>query len=257
MKFIEFIEFIAQLESVFDPIHPSAYEGEFGYVANSEGEVARIGFATNLSPITAARAIETNVDGLLTHHDAWDFLYGLRIETLKTLERASISHGYVHLPLDAAPFGTAAALTEGLGLQIVDSFAPVEGLPCGRIGEPSSPLPLQTVARKLRAVTGAGVRFWECNDSEVRRIAVAPGGGNLTDVLHEAADLGCDTFVTGESALYSVEYARYRRMNLIVGTHTQTEFPGMEHLSECLAARTGLEFIPIREDGFEIGEVLI
>ncbi len=253
---MRFIEFIAQLEVAFDPIRPAAYEGEFGYVVNSEEDVARIGFATNLNPTTAARAIEARVDGLLTHHDAWDFLYGLRTETLEILKRAAISHAYVHLPLDAAPFGTAADLTEGLGLRIVDSFALVEGLPCGRIGEAPSPMPLQTIAANLRTVTGAGVRVWACNDSEVRRVAVAPGGGNMTDVLREAADLGCDTFVTGESALYSVEYAQYRRMNLIVGTHTQTEFPGMERLCERLAAQTGLELIPIREEGFEIGELL-
>ena len=65
--------------------------------------------------------------------------------------------------------------------------------------------------------------------------------------------MGCDTYITGEANLYSVQYARHLNMNLIVGTHTHTEFPGVESLANKLRSSTGLEFVPIHEEDCESG----
>ena len=250
---MRFFDLIEQLKSCFEPISVEGYKGEFGYVVNCEDEVRRVGFATNLDQITAARAIEEEVDALITHHDAWDFLYELRERAHSMLKSASISHCFVHLPLDAASFGTAVSLADGLGLKIVDSFALLEGLPCGRIGEYPSPESLQTVASRLRRVTGDSARVWAHTPAKAKRVAVVPGAGNLNEVIKEAADMKCDTYITGETSLYSVQYARYRGINQIVGTHTHTEFPGVERLCHRLQGSTGVEFVPIREEEFEIG----
>ena len=249
-----FLDLIEQLKACFEPVSVESCEDEFGYVVNCEDELSRVGFAINLDQITAARAIEAGVDALITHHDAWDFLYELRAQAYSMLKSASISHCFVHLPLDAVSFGTAVSLAEGLGLKIVDSFASMEGLACGRIGEYPSAKGLQTVASRLRKVTGGDARIWTHAPEKARRVAVAPGAGNLNEVIKEAADMKCDTYVTGETSLYSVQYARYRGTNLIVGTHTHTEFPGLEKLCRRLRDSTGLEFVPIREEGFEIGK---
>ena len=65
--------------------------------------------------------------------------------------------------------------------------------------------------------------------------------------------MGCDAYIARETNLYSQQYARYRSLSLIVGTHTHTEFPGVESLCSKLRIATNLEFVPIREEGFEIG----
>lgn len=114
-------------------------------------------------------------------------------------------------------------------------------------------LPLSTVTSRLADVTDDAVKIWVHNDLPIRRVGVATGAGHMTHHIKEAADKGCDTYITGEMSLYSVEYARYRRINLVVGTHTHTELPGLEGLCECLKPYTNAEFIHIHEGRFKAG----
>jgi putative NIF3 family GTP cyclohydrolase 1 type 2 len=250
---VTFLELVEQLRLCFRPLRLDDYKGEFGFVVNSSAEIARVGYTTNLDHVTAAKAIELGVDALLTHHDAWDFLYELRTKVLAALKTASISHCFVHLPLDAASFGTAVSLAEKLGLLPKAEFARYDGFACGRICETSCPEPLDELASRLAEVTSANSRVWRNNSQGTRCVGITTGGGNLTDALREAADMGCDTYITGETNLYSVQYARYRSLNLIVGTHTHTEFPGVESLCGKLGLATGLDFVPIQENSFELG----
>ena len=250
---MRFLEFIEHLKECFLPIRLEAYKHEFGYTINSNDELKRIGYATNLDQHVVAQAVKANVDALITHHDAWDFLFELRTEVLNTLRTNSMSHCFIHLPLDAAAFGTAASLSERMGFAIQDEFAYIEKLPCGRICECRPPLPLSTVTSRLAGVTDDDVKVWVHNDLPIRRIGVATGGGHMTNHIKEAADKGCDTYITGETSLYSVEYARYRRINLVVGTHTHTELPGLEGLCERLKPNMNAVFIQIHEGRFEAG----
>lgn len=248
-----FLDLVEQIRLCFQPLSLDDYKGEFGFIINSSTEIARVGYATNLDQFTAKKATREGVDALLTHHDAWGFLYELRTKVLSMLKSASISHCFVHLPLDAAPFGTAVSLAEALGLRLKAEFARYEGLACGRICEAPKPEALDELAVRLAESTKAGVRVWQNNTRVIRRVGITTGGGNLTDVLQEAADMGCDTYVTGETNLYTIQYAQHRNMNLIVGTHTHTEFPGVESLCNKLRLSTGLEFVPIHEEDSETG----
>lgn len=250
---MQFIEFIDALKNCFLPIRLDQYEGEFGYVVNSNNELGRIGYTTNLNQIVAEKAADAKVDALITHHDAVDFLFELRTEVFNTLKANAISHCFVHLPLDAADFGTTISLSKKMGFEIVDVFAGFEGLTCGRICDCNPPLPLSTVASQLVSVTGDAVKGWMHNASDVRCVGVAPGAGHLTNHIKEAADKGCDTYITGEKLLFSVEYARYRRINLLVGTHTHTELLGLEGLCDRLKQYMNVEFIRIHEGRFESG----
>ncbi|UCF09914.1 MAG: Nif3-like dinuclear metal center hexameric protein [Candidatus Bipolaricaulota bacterium] len=249
-----FIDLLETLRACFEPVRVENYPEEFGHTAHSTAEIRRVGYATNLDPLTVAAAAEADTDALITHHDAWDFLFELREEAYALLEKASISHCFVHLPLDAAPFGTSAALGERIGLEMGSaSFAEEDGFLCGRVGTFATPVPLGNVAARLREVTAAGVRVWPYGPEKLSVVGITTGGGSLSNLVREAIDLGCDTYITGESNVYVVQYARNRGINLVVGTHTHTEFPGVESLCGLLAARTGLEFVPIREADFETG----
>lgn len=251
-----FLEFIDHLKACFEPIRIEGFPGEFAFTDHANGPIQRIGYATNLNPRTVAQAVESGVDALLTHHDAWEFLYELRAAALAELKRAGISHAFVHLPLDAAPFGTAATLGEKLGLKILGDFANYEGLPCGRICKASGAETLDALAARMLNATKGGVRAWRFGPEIPQRIGITTGGGNLTDLLREAADLECDTYITGETNLYTVEYARHRRMNLLVGTHTHTEFPGVQALCGLLQSKTGLAFVPLHEEDSESGTLV-
>jgi len=253
---VTFPELVEAMKTLFEPVTLEDYPEEFGYVLNSSREIARVGYATNLDQVTAGKAIAMGIDALLTHHDAWDFLYDLRTKAYETLRRAGISHCYVHLPLDAAPFGTAATLAERLGLEIREPFARDGDFLCGRICDCPSPIRLEELATRLTEVMGCEPRVWRHHPREVRRVGITTGAGNLTDLLREASGWGCDTYITGETNLYTVAYARNQELNLLVGTHTHTEFPGVESLCNRLRAIMRLDFVPIKEECFEIGAMV-
>jgi putative NIF3 family GTP cyclohydrolase 1 type 2 len=248
-----FLELIDQLKACFEPVDVERHPGEFGYTVHSKGEIHRVGYATNLDPLTVAAAAAAGVDALVTHHDAWDFLFQLRDEAYQGLEEASISHVFVHLPLDAAPFGTSVTLGERIGLEMTGHFAEEDGFLCGRVGSYARPIPFDEVATRLRDVTGAGLRTWPFGPQQIRTVGITTGGGSFSNLLQEAINLGCDTYVTGESNVYLVQYARNRGTNLLVGTHTHTEFPGVERLCALLEEGTGLDFVPIHEPDIETG----
>ncbi len=105
---------------------------------------------------------------------------------------------------------------------------------------------------RLSDVLGGAVPYVHPGTGSVHRVGVVTGAGGMTALLEEARALGCDTYVTGEGSLYTKLYARERRMNLLLGTHTATERPGVESLAQGLqTALPGLEIVPLRETPFE------
>ncbi len=51
-----------------------------------------------------------------------------------------------------------------------------------------------------------------------------------TSDVKEAVEQQCDAYLTGEKVLYTIEYARFAGINLLVGSHTFTEIFGVEGL---------------------------
>ena len=49
---------------------------------------------------------------MITHHDAWEFIYGLKETCKEKLFEYNISHYFNHLPLDDCDFGTNNSLIE-------------------------------------------------------------------------------------------------------------------------------------------------
>jgi putative NIF3 family GTP cyclohydrolase 1 type 2 len=226
-----------------DLLGPSASTpGEFGVTCRGREEILSLGYAVNLTPETVEAAAREHVDLLLTHHDAWDFLFGMKDALVEALRRHGIGHLYAHLPLDAADFGTAAALGELLGGRVTGRVALYEGYHCGRICALDGPVDLAGFVRRLETACGEKVQTWRNSDRPIRTFAVLTGGGHLTDYVKECADLGCDLFLTGEKTLYTVEYARFRRIHLVVGSHTFTEIFGVE----ALAGRIAERFLEVR-----------
>ena len=252
-----FLELVEQVKACFAPLDISPLEGEFGVTTNSERKVQQVGYATNLSKAVADRAIALGLDALITHHDTWDFLYESREAVYQALRSHQISHCFVHAPLDAAPFGTTVALAKLLSLRVVGEFAEYEGFMCGRICTPENTLSFDELAARLSAATGAGIRVWKNHDRAVGQVGITTGGGSMTDLVREASRLGCDTYITGESNLYMAQYAIERGVNLLIGTHTHTEFPGVESLCSKLQSTCPVEFVPLQEQDVETGTLIL
>lgn len=237
-----------KLIQLFDRHKLESAPGEWGFYNEEEREIRRVGCAVNLTPGTIAAAGELGVDFILTHHDSWEFVFGLKERCNALLKETHMTHGFFHAPLDDADFGTSASLTEALGAVKGKQVMPYADVFFGgRTGELDCPEDFEAFARRVSEVLNEPVRRFKNHDHPVKRICVAAGGGNMTTDMKCAAEEGCDTYITGEYALYSQMYASVAGMNLLVGSHTNTEIPGIRALGEHLAEGTDLELVRIPE----------
>ncbi|MCU6712998.1 Nif3-like dinuclear metal center hexameric protein [Paenibacillus sp. J5C_2022] len=78
------------------------------------------------------------------------------------------------------------------------------------------------------------------------------GAGHSTDQLKEATHYHCDVYITGEKSLYTVQYAKFLNLNLIVGSHTFTEVYGVQALAIKLKEKCiDIEIVQLEEKHLE------
>lgn len=96
------------------------------------------------------------------------------------------------------------------------------------------------------------VKAWKFGDGVIKKVGLVCGGGGLTPDVKEAVERNCDVYITGEKVLYTIEYAKFARMNLIIGSHTFTEVFGIESLAIKIKEKyNNIEIIRLKEDHLE------
>ena len=227
-------------------------KGEYGFTNFGCEEILKVGYCTNLTVESAEEAARNHVNLLITHHDAWEWMSGIKEEALKILKQNNITHFYIHLPLDDAEFGNNTSILRKLGFEVIDKFSNDEGMYCGRVGETNKPITFEELVNKIEGLLEEPVRAWKNNDRLIKKIGVVTGAGFSAIDIKDAADLGCDIYLTGEKILYTVQYAKYRKIDLIVGSHTFTEIFGLETLAKILSEKYPmLEIVRISEEHIE------
>lgn len=249
MRLNEIVEFIVNLFGTKD--NDCFYE-ESGITVRGTEEIKRIGYCTNLTLDTIEEARKNKIDLMLTHHDAWDFIFGLKDACREKLLEYNISHYFNHLPLDDCEFGTNNSLVEKLGLKIIEKTHLEDGFFCGRFAESHEGITFEDLVSKLESLLEEPVKAWKFNDRVIKRVGLVCGGGGFTTDLKVAAEKNCDIYITGEKVLYTIEYAKFVGMNLIIGSHTFTEIFGIESLAKKVKAKfNDLEIIKLEEEHLE------
>lgn len=245
-------EFEQTIYSLFGRSILERFPDEWGVTTRGKEPIRRMGYATNLTPETAIAAREAGVELLITHHDAWPFLYGMKEACLRALQEANISHFFIHLPLDDASFGTNASLAERLGGHVVERTHLEKGFSCGCIVEFQPAASFIELVQRTEKVLDESVKAWQHHDRPLSRLCIVTGAGMATSYVKEAVDHQCDAYMTGEKLLYTVEYARFVGINVIVGSHTFTEILGVEGLAKQLVCHNpSLTVIQITEEHIE------
>ncbi|MBQ9168600.1 MAG: Nif3-like dinuclear metal center hexameric protein [Oscillospiraceae bacterium] len=146
-----------------------------------------------------------------------------------------IAHINAHTNLDLAPGGVNDVLASTLGLEDVKVLNPTgtseDGKPygllrAGTVQEQSLDAFLASVKEKL----GCPVLRYTDGGKAVHRVAV--GGGSCGSGLYEAAEAGCDTFVTADIKYNQFWDARNLGLNIIDAGHFYTENPVCTYLAE-------------------------
>lgn len=246
-------QFELAIKKLFKKEMLEEHEGDYGFLCTSNNSFSKVGYCTNLTPETIEEAVKNKVDLMITHHDAWDFIYGLRDECVKKLQENNISHFFIHGPLDFVEFGTCTSLMKVLGIDTIKQYSYYKNGAIPGIGEFNSPLSFSTLLEKVSFELNEPVRAWRNNQREVKRVGILTGAGNSTDHIKLALDAGCDTYITGEANLYTIQYAQFVGINLLVGSHTFTEIFGLESLVERInEIHNEFEMIKIYEPHVEL-----
>lgn len=222
-------QFKQHIEELFGE-HLHKYGDEFGITNVSNEHFHKIGYATNLMLETIEEAKKENVDMMITHHDAWEFLYGMEEACLTKLKEYNINHFWVHSPLDFVEFGTCTSLFHTIEIDEMITYSSCDDEELPGVGEFKNSIPFSKLVERVESKLGEKVKAWKNNDKEVKRVGIITGAGHSTDHIQAALDSGCDTYITGEKTLYTVQYAQFKKINLIVGSHTFTEIFGVESL---------------------------
>ncbi len=222
------------LESV--PDYPGALNG---LQLENSGRVEVVAAAVDACLPVIAEACERGVDLLLVHHGL--FWQGARkiegplYRKLKLAMDHDLAIYSAHLPLDIHPeFGNNTRMAAELGLGLTEPFFPWKGINLGVRARVD--LSRSELLQKIRKLTGSPPLLCPGGPETVRDIGLITGGAGSQ--IHELAETGIDTFITGEGPHWSYTAAEELGINLIYAGHYATETFGVK----ALAARWSREF---------------
>ena len=245
-------QFKEHITSLFEE-HLNKYgDDEYGFTHISKEEFHKIGYTTNLMLETIEEAYQNGVDMIVTHHAPGSFLFGMEEACIEKLKEYEMNHFWIHLPLDFVKFGTCTSLFNEIGIDTILEYSTYEEEELPGLGEYKEAIPFSNLVEKLEERMEEKVKSWKNHDRPVKRIAILTGAGNNTNLIERALEKGCDTYITGEKTLYTVQDAKFKGINLIVGSHTFTEVFGVESLARKLKERDrAIEIIRLNEEHLE------
>jgi dinuclear metal center YbgI/SA1388 family protein len=220
-----------------------------GLIVGGRPEVGKIGLSVNCSFQAIEGAAQRGCDLLISHHAAWPSIDGhLSEEKYGRLRACGINYYAAHECLDLVrEFGTADALARAVRVAVQGTYdlegeaLAVHGMTVGQFAE---------FVTRVGSQLGTEPRRWKNTDS-FGHVGIIPGWGGRTDWMEQAAALGCDTFLTGESNMFGILFAKEVGMNLVVAGHYATETPGVMALSARIARDLQIEVTFIPEDVVE------
>ncbi len=237
------------------------YDGAHnGLQVQNRGGVRRLAAAVDASPATVRLAVEARADLLLVHHGLfWSPRHpwtGRQYDLLRTLLENDLAVYSSHLPLDAHPkLGNNAQLCAALGLAgrrekadrkqsekpraRLRPFFESKGQPIGF--EMNTRITRDELVQRLEHALGGPVHLVPGGPAVCQRLGVVTGGAG--DALQQAADVGVDTFITGEGAHWTYALAEELGLNVLYGGHYATETFGVKALAAHLAKKFRLPWI--------------
>ncbi len=231
---------VKQLYSILDSQIPCSLSCEWdndGLMCCPDGqrEVKKVLIALDVTDEAVDRAIDGGYDLIVSHHP---FIFkGIKSvneenyiskKSIKLI-KSGISVFSFHTRLDAVSGGVNDCLSELLGLEGVEPFGEC-GI--GRIGELSSAVSGETLARRVKELLGADGVFLSDAGKPCRRIAVLGGSGG--DDVADAVASGADAYISGNLSYHSMTDAPDMEITLIEAGHFFTENPICARLADMI-----------------------
>ena len=216
---------VADICSIIDRIAPFSSQEEWDnsglLVGSPSDSVTAVLFALDVTEPVIREAQSRGASLIVTHHPLM-FSPRQRVtdedsegRLIASLIRGGISLIAAHTNLDRAAGGINDTLAGRCGLSDISG----EGFfRSGRLPESSGVVDYVHFLEKALSCT---VRIMGPANRQVRKVGVSSGGGS--DAWKEAANTGCDVFVTGEMKHHQALEAAYLGLHCCVLGHYETE----------------------------------
>jgi dinuclear metal center YbgI/SA1388 family protein len=204
-------------------------------------DVKKLMTCLTVTPASAAEAIESKVDLIVTHHPMpFSPIKRLTTETtvgklLLDLIGAGVAVYSSHTAFDSAFQGVNQRLAAGLGLRGITALRPhVEGQGTGRWGWLVEPVTLEELGEKLKQFLSIQ-RLQVVGPPEHPVRTVAVGCGAADELLEAARAAGCDAMVLGEVRFHTCLEAEAAGIGLLLPGHFASERFAVECLADVLS----------------------
>ena len=218
-----------------------------GLQVEGKERVSGIGIAVDACEYVFREAAAKGIDFLLVHHGLiWGGIRSIRgaaRKRIKALLDADTSLYACHLPLDWHPkYGNNAELLRVLSIKEMGEFGEYHGKRIGYWGKTGRPMPMDEFVKHVDKTLKTRSSYVDFR-KKVRNVGVVSGGG--WSAIHDAEELGIDTFLTGEPSHSAYHLAKEMGVNLIFAGHYATETFGVKAVGGMLKKKFGLpvEFI--------------
>lgn len=202
-------------------------------VGSRENSVTKCVVSLDITDDVIAEAASNGAELIVSHHPViFNAVKSVTPEDLVgrkiiALIKNGISAVCMHTNLDIAEGGVNDALMAALGvkpqgfLEACGTDRDGNTVGCGRVGELDGEMPFADFLKKCKSALSAnGIRYHNAG-KPVHRLAVMGGSGGSN--LYDAADLGCDTYVTADVKYNTFLDAKELGINLIDADHFCTE----------------------------------
>ena len=220
--------------------------GPQGLQVEGAGEVTRIVFTVDAGQPCIDAAIKVGAQMQIVHHGlfwgAQEPIRGPFGHKIQRLFQANLNLYAAHLALDAHPeVGNNVELARLLELTVESWFCNVKGTDIGVVAVAPDGTTVESLAAALKARLGVEPRTLAHGPAAVRRVALVSGSG--VSYAKEAAVLGADTLVTGETSHAHFYAAVELGMNVLFAGHYASETVGLKALGRHLNGKFGLETV--------------
>jgi dinuclear metal center YbgI/SA1388 family protein len=219
--------------------------GPQGLQIEGSAEIHKIIGAVDAHLPVVETALARGADMPLVHHGIFwggpQKISGSFGRLVRAYMQADLNLYAAHLALDAHPeVGNNAQLARRLGLDVISWWGKVNGVPLAVLAESAQPISFDELAARYQNTVGDVKLVLAHGPQQIRRVGILSGSGARQ--IEEAAALGCDAFITGETSHAQFYDAFNYGMNVLYGGHYGTETVGVQALGQLLAARFGVSF---------------
>ncbi|MHC4374172.1 MAG: Nif3-like dinuclear metal center hexameric protein [Planctomycetota bacterium] len=226
-------------------LNPAFLNRQSGLFLKSAETIEKVCTTVFITDCIAEKIIRQKSNSLIFTHHHFDYhedhrgLEPISAFNLKRLKNANASIFVAHASLDTHDrYGTSISLAKLLHIEVDELFFDYFGAPTALVGHITK-TPFSAFAETVKQKLGRPVLTLEKNHETVEKIAVVAGGGDMPDILQQAKDFDCDTYLAGtiehrwknaqvqESNKQFHELNNQLKLNLIGGTHFGTERPAM------------------------------